>query len=189
MWYHLVTDLERKFDSLADAERYVERLNDRKVKIRPYLPKHALKDENMTIPRICVAPHPTMCVQSIGSIGMFRRCMAGHPDTQSYATKGNEVYPIIKVTFDDTPHVLWPDKSLVPDTYLCLEHWLLAPTYCRSAELVWLGMWSIEACEENAALVESVSFLTTDEVREKGLDHPWLNGRGHPLDSSEMETG
>ncbi|MBD5585195.1 MAG: hypothetical protein HDQ88_08935 [Clostridia bacterium] len=187
MWYHLMTDLENRFASLEQAERYVRKLNEHKLKVRPYIPRHVMPKENSTIPRICVSPHPVLCVQSIGVIGMFRRCVAGHPDSKSYATKGNEVYPIIKLTFNDTPHVLWPDKNLVPDTYDSLEHWLLSPTYCKSAELVWFHMWSIDACPENITLVDSLDCYTTDKIRNKNFDHPWLNGKGHILDSSEME--
>lgn len=188
MWYHLITDLENKFDSLEEAERYVKKLNDHEIKMQPYLPRHAMPNENITIPRICVTPHPTLCIQSIGVIGTFRRCVAGHPDSYSYATKGNEAYPIIKITFEDTPHILWPDKALLPDTYLCLEHWILSPAYCQSAEIIWYDMWSIEANPKNVTIVDSVHDYTTEEVRERGFDHPWLNGKGHILDCNEMEA-
>lgn len=188
MWYHLITNIERKFFDLKDTEEYVDLLNKRELKIEPYLPTRPMPGEDKHIPRICLAPSVLLCMKAIGVIGMFRRTLESYEYGKSYVTQGKECYPIIKIEFDDNPHIYFPSKDLVPDVHMTLEHWLLTPTHVHSAEIIWLDPWSVKIEEPEIYTPIEYKAYTTDDVKNKNLNHPWLNGKGHILDSSEQEN-
>lgn len=138
MWCHLITDIERKFFELNDAEDYVRKLNQHEAMINPCIPRHITSRENRSIPRICISPSLCLCIQSIGVMGIFRRAVNASDWAKSYEIEGNEVYPIIRIEFNSSPHVYYPDLSLVPDAHITQEHWLLVDTYVKQADIVWL---------------------------------------------------
>lgn len=129
----------------------------------------------------------------------FRRCCARVRGMEKYAGLPGEAYPIIVNAFKvDNPYIPSPNK--VPDAPDTGEMWLLGPTTPIRREMLWLtpnsievsGRWS-DPCGvwpewDDFQLVEAVNLFTTKEVLERGLDHPWLNRRGHILSSRDYDT-
>ena len=187
MWYHLIVNVEDMFENLEQAEQYVQKLNQGKpIDVR--VPKHPMPRENRTVPRISLAPTVELCVQALGTHGVFHRCVSAHPDTFCFMTRGNECYPVIEVQFRPNPHVYYPSPAMVPDACFTLEHWLLSPTRPDRAEIRWFDQTSVTASPDNRYVVLSCSTMDTDEARERHYNHPWLNGKGHTLLSRDMET-
>lgn len=189
-WFHLMTDIEHRFKNLEQAEAFVKDLNDKKLKIEPTVPRTAMPDEDHTTPRICVAPSLEQCALAIGPTGVLRRCCNAHPDAFSYVTTGLEVYPVIILEFD-TDDIVEPTSEQVPDVNLTDECWITKPLYPTQARLVWLDPWSLEFLDEDPDALDKfipsrLSYDVTDAVQGR-YNHPWLNGKGHILDSSEEE--
>ena len=132
-----------------------------------------------------VAPSVEQCLTGIGLQGRLRRCLSANEDAFSYATGGQEVYPIIILTYSPEEEYYAPTEEEVPDVRQTEEHWLCYPAEPIHVELVWLFMYSIEWTGPYRTECQSV--WTIDEKRPDG-DHPWLNGRGHPLECDFMEA-
>lgn len=171
--YHIISDLETIYTSLDTV--VIPQV------LVPYIPTTTMPGENTTIKRVCAAPTIEQCMTAIGLIGRFRRCLAENEDAFSYDSEGNEVYPIIVVKLPDDFPWYTPTTEEVPDQATTGEKWALTPIQPIHAEIKWLSPWSIIMDER--LICTSVTF--EDDI--SGKDHPWLNGKGHPLESSEDE--
>lgn len=176
--YHVIANLELKFNNLNQAVRYASA----KPFIIPAIPATMMSEEDRNTPRICVAPTIEDCITAIGLFGTFRRCLNDNPDTKSYEND-DEAYPILILEFENGGEYT-PDKHQVPDVETTHEHWLLNPAKPKKISLKWLNSYSIKIQEnENGqAICKSVKFLESTE----NYHHPWLDGAGHPLESSDM---
>ena len=180
--YHVACSLEGKFKNLQDAKNYYSGL------LYPYIPKTAGEHEDKSIPRICVAPTVEDCLTGIKLVGRLRRCLAANEDAMSYETLGLEVYPVIILEFDVPMNLLYkPNKHQVPDVDITNEYWLTRPVKASKVMLKWLNprsiIWEETYRPEMWYKCKKVTF--TRSV--KGRNHPWLNGRGSILESSEQE--
>lgn len=173
--YHVVSDLETMYPSLDMVER--------PKYCFPEIPLTASENEDTTIPRICVAPTIEQCLTGIGLMGRFRRCLEANEDARDYSVDGNEVYPILVVEFSDDNDWYHPTKEQVPDVETTGEIWSLHPLKVIRSEIRWMSPESIVWDPKDNSVCKSVRFVTDLE----GKDHPWLNGKGHPLESSEDE--
>lgn len=181
MMYHVICGLESRFGSLSEAKRYVAT----GPALVPEIPHTAMPFEDRTVPRICLAPTVEDCVTAIGVLGMFRRCLNADPDAKSYENEG-EAYPVIVCGFPDdipgNPYVD-PSEAQVPDVRLTGEKWLLRPAVPVMAELRWLNQYSLRIdTDAERTVCTNVKFVENLD----GFRHPWLDGRGHPLDCSDM---
>lgn len=176
--YHVIANLELIFNSLQDAIKYAE---SRPV-FHPKIPATAMRNEDMTTPRICGAGTIEQCVTAIGVIGTFRRCLNGNPDTKSYEND-HEAYPILVAYFDDRLDWHSPDKKQVPDINDTGEKWLLEPARPDKIELRWLDAYSINI-QSNAERTVCTKIRFLDTLAK--CHHPWLDKQGHPLDCSAM---
>lgn len=183
--YHVVASIDSRFQSISEALRVYNMEH-------PVYPKRiytAMPGEDSDTQRICVAPTIEQCITGIGLLGRFRRCLAANEDAKSYETSGREVYPILVVQFaDDLPYYI-PSPKQVPDSVVTNEQWLLEPATPISVQLAWLGMRSILWEEDKRALHGYICGPVQLDYSASPVnkDHPWLNGRGHILDSSEEE--
>lgn len=186
--YRVIANIDSRFESPAAAmAAYEGRL------AIPAIPETTarLLDEDETTPRVCVAGRLEDCFTAIGLLGRFRRCLSANKDALSYAMSGNEVYPIIVQTFDGR-NAMRPSREQVPDWPWTNEFWITEPVHPLSTELKWLDMYSIrmasvpetEACPGPPYACKSVCFVEPTE----NSAHPWLNGKGHVLESSEYEA-
>ena len=70
------------------------------------------------------------------------------------------------------------------DVEMTHEHWFLTPKKPKRVHLRWLGMYSVYwKSDDECRICKKVRFLRSP----KGYDHPWLNGKGHILESSRRE--
>ena len=180
--YHIIANLELRFDSLDDALSWA---NSRpRSWFEPKVPYTAMPEEDKTTPRICGAPTLEGCVTALSPIGTFRRCLNANEDAKSYEND-EEVYPVFVVTFSDSHDWVKPTKEQVPDVQLTDEHWLLAPALPTNIELKWLDAYSIDIKEdEDTCKTVCTGIRFVDNLT--SMHHPWLDGKGHPLDSSDM---
>lgn len=177
--YHISYDLELKFDGLADAEAYAR---SRPV-FMPAVPWTAMNGEDRTVPRICVAPTLEGCISAIKPQGAFRRCLNANPDAKSYENDG-EAYPVLIAEFHGV-RCEAPSAAQVPDVGTTGERWILDPARPDLIRVAWLDAYSIGIKDDDPSgnvICTSVRLLEDPS----GYSHPWLDGRGHPLDSSEM---
>ena len=178
--YRILTRIESMFSSLQEVNSFCQR----NYAVQPTIPSSAMPDEDRTTSRICVGTSLESCVTAIGTLGVFRRCLASNPDTKSYASLGREVYPIILQTFLVAADFLYkPTVQQVPDVNRSEERWLLKPVSPVSSRILWLDMFSITLDPDDCRKAVNVCEVG-DPV---GMSHPWLDGRGHVLDCSEME--
>lgn len=173
--YHIVSDLETMYPSLGDVP--IPHV------VRPSIPLTAKRgQEDMSTPRVVGAKTIRQCITAIGVLGRFRRCLAANDDAKSYAEELDEAYPVLVLELDDETDWFSPSPDQVPDVELTGEKWCLKPVSVRRAEIKWLGPYSIKL-GKNQEVCQRVSFLKGPE----GRDHPWLNGKGHPLDCGQMD--
>lgn len=171
--YHIIYDLEPCFDTLQGAQHYVDSLNI----LTPRIPYTAGVPEDTSIARLCVAPTPELCITGIGAGGRFRRCIDTRYDN------ADEIYPCIVCKVDGD--FFAPGVDLVPDVELTQEQWSLSPARVLSAELRWLGSDSLAIEIKGATeLVTAIHWVEPSS----SLHHPWLDGKGHPLDCSDKGT-
>lgn len=176
--YHIITDLETRFRELAEAEYFVK-LNQQ---LCPRVPRHTMAGENTTTPRICVAKTLENCVTALKPMGVFRRCLAANPDAKSYEND-DEIYPVIIIKYADDETYVKPDKNLVPDAEQTGEYWLTYAANPEYMQLKWIGAYSITCkWEGRDAICTGITFV--DDIA--NYNHPWLNNKGHPLDSSDL---
>lgn len=180
--YHLATNLEAVFNNSDDAVRYFTYNT-----LAPFVPKSAAPREDTTIPRICVANRVEDCITAIGVLGVFRRCLEKDPDAKSYANQGREVYPVILLEFNREDCEEPPERA-VPDIDITHELWITHPIKPKKIRMLWLSQYSIVIKRELKFRMhyscKSVEFVNL----EKRHNHPWINGKGHILNSSEEET-
>lgn len=183
MYYHVVTDLEKKFSSLKAAmEAY------QGVQLTPQLPKSKLEDENYITPRLCVCEWLPDCLTGIGLQTRLKRCLSANDNADSYATKFNEVYPVLVLEFPDYTNVYTPSEADVADIELTHEKWILRKIVPDKVTLKWLGPNSIlfDNPTEDPCQMRAISCQFVTDFQNK--DHPWLNGRGHTLVSQKQEN-
>ena len=177
--YRIITDLESMFDDIDAARAYIQKV--RTEGVSPYIPRHAAPGEDVTTPRICVAPTLAGCATSLGLLGIFRRCLNANESAKSYEND-DEAYPVIVMKFPDGLDYVKPGADQVPDVDITDEHWLLEPAVPEWARLRWIGAYSILYDDEpELAVCTKITFLRSSLHKL----HPWLDGRGHKLDSSE----
>ena len=186
--YHVVANIDSIFPTLQEA---VEKYNNLEP-VKPYIPVTAAPGEDKTIPRIPVCETITGCFTSIGLLGRFRRTLSACEDAKSYANAGKEVYPIIIIEFEvDERDVYTPTLLQVPDAEYTGEKWLLETTMPKNVCAAWLNMYSVvwdgyQVFNNHAVYrCKSITFTPWDELPK--MNHPWLNGKGHVLESSEEE--
>lgn len=78
----------------------------------------------------------------------------------------------------------------VPDCDVTNEWWLLEACKPVSVEVRWLGMFSVMFEEKYSVGKHAIVFACTSInwlQPVENMNHPWLNGRGHVLESSEDE--
>jgi len=106
---------------------------------------------------------------------------------KSYAKNGDEVYPVLVVELPDKlpngQNWYTPTEEQVPDVKRTGEVWSLYPIKPIRSEIKWLSMYSI-ICDEDEEICTAVEFVK--DLTDK--NHPWLNFKGHPLESSQMEN-
>lgn len=170
--YHVFFDLEPRFDTLKDAQFHVDCLRG----IHPRVPYTCGLSEDDATARVCVAPTPELCMTGIGPGKWFRRCVNG----DEIYDNGDEIYPVIVCEVDGD--FIKPDPLQVPDADFTQEYWSLEKVCVVSAELKWLGCNSIKVDVRGRG--EYVTDIEWVEPR-NGLHHPWLDGKGHPLNSSD----
>lgn len=177
--FRIEANLENRFPDLASAVAAFST----DVAIQPVLPATRNEKEDGETPRICVAPALEDCVSGIGVLGRFRRTLSNNDGAFSYAVKGNEAYPVIVLEFNDDG-VYVPTPEQVFDVERTHECWFLTPKKPKSMRLCWLDMYSVLwESEDNPRVCKKIRFLHDPS----GYDHPWLNGKGHILESSKME--
>lgn len=185
--YHIERNIEYHYITVFDALRSL----GHPLPMSPWVSSHTMPGEDGKTPRICVAPSIEECVMGC-TLYAFRRCCAKVRDMKQYAGLEGEAYPIIVNTFDvENPYVPTPQE--VPDAADTGEMWLLEESTPIRREMLWLTPDSIEAYGQEMYpddywpewgdfhQVEWVNLLTTKEALERGLNHPWLNRRGHCL--------
>lgn len=177
--YRIEANLENRFPDLKTALAAFSK----DIEVMPVLPATRNEREDSTTPRICVAPTLEDCITGIGVLGRFRRTLSGNEEAFSYAVKGNEAYPVIVLEFDDDG-VYAPTVEQVFDVEMTHERWFLTPKKPKRVRLRWLGMYSVYwKSDDECRICKKVRFLRSP----KGYDHPWLNGKGHILESSRRE--
>ena len=186
--YHIVTNIDSRFTSLEQALSVYNTDSE----VVPRIPYSVVVPADIAKPRICVAPTVEQCLTSIGLLKNFRRCLSANKDAVSYATAGLEVYPILVLTFDDALSYYKPFLVDVPDCDVTNEKWLQTATKPTNVEVRWLGMYSIlyqktASIGKRTPIYECTSIKWIDDA-ESGYNHPWLNGKGHILDSSADEN-
>lgn len=179
--YRVVTDIDSRYESLEECKKNAYSL------IVPSVPCTAGPPEDTTIPRICVAPSIEACITAIGLLGRFRRCLERNKDAFQYSTIGRETYPILIQEFDN-PLIYRPTKNQVPDSKYTGEHWILESVIPDRCSFIWLTANSIlwEEIYEFPMTYACKRLYYTD-IPAPGMNHPWINGLGHVLDSDEGE--
>lgn len=177
MYYHVVSDLETLFPGLEQVPG-IKRLV-------PKIPRDRMWNEDCTTARVLAGRTVEDCVTSLGVLGRFRRCLAANDGAKSYAETGNEVYPVLVLALDPEAPFFEPDESLVPDVKRTHELWCTQPVDVLSCELKWLSPYSVIVDEDDEELCVKVRFVPDAKARKR--EHPWLNGKGHPLESSQMD--
>lgn len=183
--YRIIANIDSRF---PDAETAMEVCAG---VIQPTIPTTIAtqwNEDNVT-PRICTAGSIKDCFTAIGVTGRFKRCLSGCRDMLSYAHDGLEVYPVLVQTFDGSKAIR-PTLKQVPDWPWTNEFWITEPVQPISTELRWLDMYSLH-CSEVAGEAANPSYVCRSfKFVEPGPEnnHPWLNGKGHMLDSNAYET-
>ncbi len=183
--YRVVANVDSRFPS---AEAALSAYSGMAV---PEVPATVSDDlhEDATTPRVCVAGRVRDCFTAIGLLGRFRRCLSANRDALSYAAAGREVYPVILQTFDGKDAIR-PTLRQVPDWPWTNEFWITEPVAPLKTELLWLDMWAIKMAyvPDSPRTVGYACTSVTFTRPGPDSDHPWLNGRGHVLESSEYES-
>lgn len=180
--YQVICGLESSFPSMQAAMDF-----DRaRPEFNPRLPPIFADGDDRTTPRISAAPTVKDYITTMKPESTFRRCLDG-PCSVDYKN-ANEAYPILVVWFD--PALGWIDTRSAPGTPTALgqEKWLLSKAQPNTIRLCWLGHDSIKIKTDPQT---GLSVCTEIKLLQSptGYSHPWLNGRGHVLDSSEPGDG
>lgn len=176
MLYHVSAPLEGRFQSLEEVQLHIAI----PPIFKPRIPFSRLPGEDNKTPRICLAPSLEDCITGMG-VNLFHRCI----NDNCFAVDGREVYPILVSSFWTEDLDLYkPSSEEVPDVEETREIWALNQAIPAYVDLIWLGMDSVFVPWENEHICEYVRFFK--EPPEWG-NHPWLNGKGHNLDSLGRE--
>lgn len=184
-YYHIVTDLERRFDSLEQAlDAYSTH-----QKIYPRIPGSYFSREDRSKARFCVSTSLEGCIMGLGVTSVFRRCLAANDFTQLYTIDNREVYPVIILTFEFGIPLYRPTSDEVPDVEDTDEHWITSETIPSKVELRWLDSNSIILREEksNSGIYDLVCESVRFAIPNSQSIHPWLTGTGQPLDCDDEE--
>ena len=185
-YYRIVYDLETKYRTLQEAIH----ANYKGTWLLPTIPATTMSGEDTTTERICAARTIEDCITAIRVYGPFKRCLAANEDAKSYREVMDEAYPIIVQELEPNEIPTIPTEDQVPDVKYTNERWFLNPVRIKDSYVRWLDSDSI-LFEESATVGGSTFGICTgvtfvEDYRDK--DHPWLNGRGHILSSSCMDT-
>lgn len=194
--YHLHVHLDEYFVSLAEAETFLSS----PACLISSIPKSRIFTEDSETRRISVCDSITECVTALDVEGPFHRCLQANADiAEEYCldltypeTEGNiEQYPIgiIKIKVDeDCLHT--PSIKEVPDADLTGEKWLLDTSGIKSVEskLVWIDNNSVlvsfdDPIDDMDFSIYACDRLSYSETPYPGRHHPWLDGKGHLLNS------
>lgn len=178
--YHITANIDERFRNEEEAFCYYAN----HIFI-PRVPVTHMQGEDSVTKRICVAPTIEDCLSGIGLTGRLHRCLAANEDALSYVTAGREMYPILIAEFSDFEEYYSPTPEQVPDVGMTNEHWILNRAIPESVEIVWLNMFSILWDNSYCPRCRSVKLYWRPLP---DATHPWLNGMGHTLDSSEYES-
>lgn len=186
--YHVVANLDSRFKSLEEA---LAEFNTQRT-IFPGVPHTRSCRENPTVPRICVAQNICDCFTAIGLQNRLHRCLSACEGCFSYAQEGMEAYPILVVEFSEDQDYYRPFLTEVPDCDVTNEYWILTPSVPERVEVKWLSMFSFQGelrqsihLREPKLCCTSVNFIADEEL--VNYNHPWLNDKGHTLDSTSRE--
>ena len=172
--YHIICDLEKKFADINVCRQWLSELV-----LAPTVPTRRMLDEDQNTPRICVAETIADCITGIGAATIFARCCAKNIGLYNNV---NEVYPLAVLELrSDLPYVM-PSEEDVPDVAVTNEKWLLTSTKPVKNYILWLrsdsvGYHRIKYCGDVYIICDTFRPLSDPT----GYDHPWLNGKGHPL--------
>lgn len=181
--YHIIYDLESRFYSWDEVVRYVERTRT----LVPRRPHTAMVGENTSVPRISLAPSIVDCFNGINVKHRFRRCLSGDIEGVKDYKNENEVYPVIVCMTRDLESVVTPTSVQVEDARWTHERWGLVPVMLVSIHIAWLGHDSVKVSTHSE--LDRMWCTQVDFVSDlQGKVHPWLNGKGHPLDCSDPGT-
>ena len=146
-YYHVVTDPLYMYPTLDDSVKAIC------SGLEPYIPQSAGPTEDMTTPRVCLAPSVEQCFTSIGfSLGPHLR------------------KPVIVAEFDlSESQIYTPTEEQVPDVALTGEVWSLARIIPVSVEVKWVGRnsinWRKTIMNDGVPLMvcESIDFVDKDK--------------------------
>ena len=182
IFYHIAAPLEERFSSVENAVAYYQ-----DKEFTPRIPASRMSDEDSTTPRVCVCKELKDCFAGLCLLGIFRRCLAANEDAKSYETDGLEVYPVIVCEFSDDVEHIFPSQLQVPDVNVTNEIWITESVKPINVYVKWLHMrsiiWDDYDFEARAYPAKEVSFIEPGPKHK----HPWLNGFGNNLNSSEEE--
>lgn len=184
-YHRVLVGLEGRCRSTREALDLVERLASQPM--IPDIPNTAMPGEDRETRRIPVCERVEDCVTALKPLGAFRRCLSANEDCKSYEAEGVEAYPVVVATFETDEPAATPTIAQVPDVETTNERWLLTPVIPSRVELKWLDPRSV-ILDEECERCERVRFLRlrADGTPLSRRSHPWLDGRGHVLDSSAM---
>lgn len=183
MYYHIVTDLESRFATLQDAiDAYTN------TKIVPRVPASKLEYENHITPRICVCKTIPDCLTAISVGSRMRRCLASNVYIPTCHMENREAYPVLILEFPDNIAVYTPSELDVPDIEVSNERWILHEIVPTKVTLRWIAFDSIllENPPDHPDNLVAISCKFVSNTAK--YDHPWLNGRGHVLHSTKLDT-
>lgn len=185
--YCVIANIDSKFRNLQEAQAVYNTFTP--VISAPPEVRDPMKD--VTKQRTLVACIVEHCVTALGVRHTFFRCTSFDDKIPSCATEGLEVYPVVVLTFSDTQLYHKPFLAEAPDCDISHEMWLMESAIPITVELRWLGANAIHYQEAVSIGVrtpvwECIRIGWVDELL-SAFKHPWLNGRGQVLSSTETE--
>ena len=196
--YHLHVHLDEYFASLTEAEKFMAS----PACLIPSVPKSRIPTEDAKTRRISVCDTITECVTALDVECQFHRCLQANADMAeefyidlSYSEVEDDIeqYPIGIVKIEVDEDCLYePSIDEVPDVDLTNEKWLIDLSGIKSVEsqLVWINNNSVLISFDDP--IGNVDFalysceqLDYSAVPYAKRHHPWLDGKGHLLNSTK----
>ena len=167
--YKIIANLEGQFNSLEEAKSFATKF----VVDMPKMPRNWEDLGESVSPHISVFPTLEDCITFLG-IDNFARCC------DTVFNNDREVFPVLVLDFGDRDDYVKPSCAGSDEVG---EMWLTVPAKPKSASLHWISSSGIEVndrfgSDEYPVFCKRVWF--SDPF---GMDHPWLNGKGHKLNS------
>lgn len=185
--YRVVANIDSMYVNLAQCMDYCGIKPFARLTVVPRVPSTAKPPEDMVTARICVAPTVEECITAIGLLGRFRRCLELNDGAMSYSNIGRETYPVLVEEFN-RPLVYRPYGEQVADGIYTREHWILVPTTPNRSKIIWLTAKSILWKEvKGFNMGYACKKLHYTDTPKPNMNHPWINGHGHVLESSDEE--